>query len=219
MNIRSLPQSSKQRTKSRERMAALATLPVFYKLEGKKTVVAGGSDAAAWKAELLAASGAEVHVYAEKLDPAFESLMSEPSVSGTYIWHQRPWASDIFKHTQIAICDADTEGEAQAFYCAARDAGVAVNVIDKPKYCEFQFGSIVNRSPAVISISTDGAAPILGQAIRRRIETLIAPSLAGWAHLAQNIRSSINDRLEMGAPRRAFWEYFVDRAFGAEPKN
>src|SRR3546814_1754511 len=35
-----------------------------------------------------------------------------------------------------------------------------------------QFVAIVNRSPVVIGISTAGAAPVLGQAIRRRIETL-----------------------------------------------
>lgn len=209
--------NSSIRPRRRERMGALATLPVFYKLHGRKVLIAGGSDAAAWKAELLAASGAQVHVYAEKLDPVFAELIAVPSVSGAFIWHERPWAADSFEHMQIAICDAQSNGEAQAFYCAARAAGVAVNVIDKPAYCEFQFGSIVNRSPAVISISTDGAAPILGQAIRRRIETLIAPSVAGWAALAHAIRGQVTDRLSPGPQRRAFWEAFVDRAFGPAP--
>ncbi|MEP0520191.1 MAG: siroheme synthase CysG [Hyphomicrobiales bacterium] len=220
MNISSLPQNRKTKhRRSRERVGVLATLPVFYKLNGKKVMIAGGSDAAAWKAELLAASGAQVHVFATELDPVFSKLIAEDGVAGSYIWHKRPWSADAFQHIQIAICDAETQGEAQAFYCAARAAGVAVNVIDKPKFCEFQFGSIVNRSPAVISISTDGAAPILGQAIRRRIETLMTPSLAGWAQLAQHIRSSINERLEMGLQRRIFWEKFVDNAFGAAPRD
>ena len=35
-----------------------------------------------------------------------------------------------------------------------------VNVIDRPAFCDFAFGSIVNRSPLVIGISTDGAAPV-----------------------------------------------------------
>lgn len=218
MNTRSLqPNSSRRRDAARERMGALATLPVFYKLKGKKVLVAGGSDAAAWKAELLAAAGAELHVYAEVLDPVFSGLITAPGVSGTYTWHRRSWSGDCFAGMRIAICDAESDGEAQAFYCAARKAGVAVNVIDKPVWCEFQFGSIVNRSPAVIGISTDGAAPILGQAIRRRIETLIAPSVAGWAALAQSIRTAVNDRLAPGPDRRAFWESFVDRAFGTEP--
>ena len=42
----------------------LANLPVFFKLTGRRVVVAGGSEAAAWKAELLAASGANVAAFA-----------------------------------------------------------------------------------------------------------------------------------------------------------
>ena len=46
------------------RMEPLARLPVFFALAGKRAVIAGGSAAAAWKAELLAAAGASVDVYA-----------------------------------------------------------------------------------------------------------------------------------------------------------
>lgn len=210
MNIVSSPRNEPRRVR---RMDGLATLPVFFKLQARRAVVAGGSDAAAWKAELLAAAGAEVHVYAAEADAALLALEE----AGTVTRHDRDWSQDILPGAAIAICDAGTEREARAFFGAARAAGVPVNVIDKPLFCEFQFGSIVNRSPAVIAISTDGAAPILGQAIRRRIETLIPPSLADWAGIARDIRDAVAERLAPGPQRRAFWERFVDRAFGAAP--
>jgi uroporphyrin-III C-methyltransferase/precorrin-2 dehydrogenase/sirohydrochlorin ferrochelatase len=191
----------------------LAVLPVFYKLQGRLVVLAGGSDTAAWKAELMLAAGARVRLYAEKLDSEFDALFAQYADQLEH--HSRPWSKDCFAHAIMAICDAESEGEAQAFYCSAVSAGVSVNVIDRPAYCQFQFGSIVNRSPAVIGISTDGAAPILGQAIRRRIETLLPPSLARWAAMAQTLRERVNERLEMGAPRRRFWERFVDLAFSS----
>ncbi|MEM0900004.1 MAG: siroheme synthase CysG [Pseudomonadota bacterium] len=200
---------SGRRGRKQERIGDLALLPIFYKLKGKRVLVAGGSDAAAWKAHLLAASGAFIELYATELDEAFETLLDEDQ----YRWHQRPWSTDSFAGAQIAIADAGSDGEAKAFYCAARAAGVPVNVIDKPAFCEFQFGSIVNRSPAIVSISTDGAAPIFGQAIRRRIETLLPKSIRRWAELARDVRGDINDRLQPGPQRRAFWERFVDRAF------
>jgi len=190
----------------------LAVLPVFYKLKGKRAVLCGGSDAAAWKGDLLAASGAYVHVYSENLDPEFEALLEGPRGS-SFTHYSRPWAGDIFENAAIAIADAETEGEAQAFYCAARAAGVPVNVIDKPRFCEFQFGSIVNRSPAIVSISTDGAAPILGQAIRRKVETLLPDTLKLWAQYAQDIRGSITHKLRPGKERRQFWERLALSAF------
>jgi uroporphyrin-III C-methyltransferase / precorrin-2 dehydrogenase / sirohydrochlorin ferrochelatase len=95
-----------------------------------------------------------------------------------------------------------------------------VNVVDKPGFCDFQFGSVVNRSPVVIGISTDGAAPILGQAIRRRIETLLHPSLSAWASLAKEMRERVMAQLPPGRSRRAFWERFADLAFqGRAPQD
>jgi len=194
------------------RMEKLAKLPVFWGLEGKHVVLAGGSDGAAWKAELLLACGAEVHVYCDKddLSETFKALIDR---SPALVFHDAPWRQGIFENAEMALADCETDEEAERFYHAARAAGVPVNVIDKPEFCQFQFGSIVNRSPVVVAISTDGAAPILAQAIRRRIETLLPLSLKDWGALAQAIRERVNLRLAPGAARRSFWEKFVDRAF------
>ena len=48
-----------------QRISELAVLPVFFDLRGKRVVVIGGNEPAAWKIELLAAAGAQVDVYAE----------------------------------------------------------------------------------------------------------------------------------------------------------
>nr|WP_295981561.1 siroheme synthase CysG [uncultured Agrobacterium sp.] len=194
------------------RMERLAKLPVFWGLEGKRVVLAGGSDGAAWKAELLLACGAELHLYCEEseLSESFAALIAK---SPMLTWHDRPWGPDIFEGAELALADCETDAEAERFYHTARAAGVPVNIIDKPEFCQFQFGSIVNRSPVVVSISTDGAAPILAQAIRRRIETLLPLSLKDWGALAQVIRERVNLRLAPGSARRSFWEKFVDRAF------
>jgi uroporphyrin-III C-methyltransferase / precorrin-2 dehydrogenase / sirohydrochlorin ferrochelatase len=196
------------------RMGALAKLPVFLDLQGRRAVLAGGGAPACWKAELLEAAGAIVHVYAEQLGP---ELAERIAAGGRIVHHNRPWAVDIFDGAAVALADIETDGEAHAFYCAARAAGVPVNVIDKPAFCQFQFGGIVNRSPVIISISTDGAAPILGQAIRRRIETLLPPALAQWGQLARDVRDTVMTRLAKGAPRRDFWEAFAERSFGPAP--
>lgn len=201
-------------------LGALACLPVFYSLTGKRAVLAGGTAAAAWKAELLAAAGAKVDVFAPAPSPEMTALLARGAAAGTLRLVPCQWSNDALAGAAIAICDAETEVEAAAFAAAAKAAGVPANVIDRPAHCAFQFGSIVNRSPVVVSISTDGAAPILGQAIRRRIETLLPPALAGWAALAARVRARVMEGLAAGRPRRAFWEAFADRAFnGPAPDN
>lgn len=195
------------------RMEPLAKLPVFWALAGRRVVVAGGTDAAMWKAELLAACGAHVDAYAEIFSDGFEALFTRTShhPAARLTPHRRPWTPVDLTGAALAI--GDCEEDAETFFAAARSAGVPVNVIDKPAFCQFQFGSIVNRSPVVVAISTDGAAPILAQTIRRKIEALLPRSLKTWAALAQSLRGEINRRLQPGPQRRTFWERFSDRVF------
>ncbi len=196
------------------RLAPLATLPVFFKLKGKRAVLAGGSPGAAWKAELLSAAGARVEIFAP--DPCAElvALAASPP-DGPIGLNRRPWTSSDFAHAAIAVADAATEAEAKAFRCAAQDAGVPVNCIDRPSLCDFQFGSIVNRSPLVIGISTDGAAPVFGQAIRARIETLVPAGFRRWAEAAREWRPAVQAMQMPFRLRRTFWERFTVRALAA----
>ena len=205
--------------KEPDRMDELAVLPVFLKLRGRRVLLAGGGEGAAWKAELLAASGAHVYIIAEELSHEMENLLARGAADGTLTHHKRLWSSDDFNLAAVALGDFEEDAPAHAFYCAAKAAKVPVNLIDNPKYCDFQFGTIVNRSPVVVGISTDGAAPILAQAIRRKIETLLPASLAMAGALAKNFRDQLKRIVPDASQRRNFWEKFVERAFRAEPVN
>ncbi|MGE5722768.1 MAG: NAD(P)-dependent oxidoreductase, partial [Sphingomonadales bacterium] len=62
------------------RIAPLPTLPLFHRIAGRKVLVAGASEGALWKAELLAAAGADVRVLAGDAAGAalFEMLAAQP---------------------------------------------------------------------------------------------------------------------------------------------
>ena len=171
-----------------DRMAKLARLPVFFALEGKRVVLAGGSPAAARKAELMSAAGAHVDVYADEVSDEMRQMAAD-APSGVITIIERVWSSDDIKGAAIAIGAFEDEENSAVFAAAARAAGVPVNVIDKPAFCDFSFGAIVNRSPLVIGISTDGAAPVFAQAIRARLEALLPNGFAHWAAAAGRWRS------------------------------
>jgi uroporphyrin-III C-methyltransferase/precorrin-2 dehydrogenase/sirohydrochlorin ferrochelatase len=174
------------------RLAALDRLPVFLDLCGKRVIVAGGGDAAAWKAELLAACGARVEVHAAEIGEEMAALLQRGATRGELVHIAHDWDAGIFAGASVAVGD-----------CAQR-AGVAANIIDRPAFGQFQFGTIVNRSPIVVGISTGGASPMLGQAIRCRIEALLPPWLSRWGLLAREFRASVMSRLQPARLRRDF---------------
>ncbi|HET8545682.1 MAG TPA: siroheme synthase CysG [Pseudolabrys sp.] len=204
---------NEQRTPSEAkpaRMGALARLPVFLSLDGKRAVLAGGSPAAAWKAELLSASGARVEVYATDICDELQQLADDPP-RGAIVIHRCTWSAENFDDAAIAV-GAFEDGGAAEFAAAARAAGVPVNVIDKPAFCDFSFGAIVNRSPLVIGISTDGAAPVFAQAIRAKLEALLPKGFADWAAAAARWRGALKLTGLSFAGRRKFWQLFTAHA-------
>ena len=77
------------------RLAALARLPIFLDLHDKPAVLAGCSAGAAWKAELLAAAGAHVHIYAEKLSADMAHLLERGAAAGSLTHIARAWQSPL----------------------------------------------------------------------------------------------------------------------------
>ena len=195
-------------------IAPLARLPAFFDLKGKRAVVAGGSDAAAWKVELLSAAGARVDVFAAiPGDPLLALAIA--SLDGAVSLHRRSWLASDLRGAAIAVADCPDDKAAAQFAAAARNAGVPVNIIDRPAFCDFSFGAIVNRSPLVIGISTEGAAPVFAQAIRAKIEALIPQGFARWAAAALAWRPRLRTLALPFRARRTFWERFAARALAA----
>ena len=201
------------------RMQALARLPIFLDLEGKRALVAGNGAPVSWKAELLSASGADVEVFTEHPCEELRALTADaPRASVTV--RERGWRTGDFTGAAVAVGGFDNEADAERFTAAARTAGVPVNVIDRPAYCDFSFGAIVNRSPLVIGISTEGAAPVFAQAIRAKLEATLPRGFARWAEVAQRWRKKVQSAGVSSAARRRFWQLFAACAMnhpGHEP--
>jgi uroporphyrin-III C-methyltransferase / precorrin-2 dehydrogenase / sirohydrochlorin ferrochelatase len=193
------------------RMDALARLPLFFALEARRAVVAGGNAQAAWKAELLSAAGANVAVYTPA--PAEEmAALAEAPPRGAVTIHRRDAAAEDLAGAAIAVGAFDDDDDAARFAAAARAQGVPVNVVDRPAFCDFAFGAIVNRSPLVIGISTDGAAPAFGMAVRAKIEAMIPKGFARWVEAARQWRTALASSGLSFPGRQQFWRIFSNYA-------
>ena len=151
------------------RIAPLPNLPLFHKLEGRKAVVVGASEGASWKAELLAAAGAAV------------------------VRLEKAWNAEQLKGAVIAVADLADRSEALRFVEVARAAGAVVNIIDQTDLCDIQFGTIVNRSPVVIAISTDGPGCPLVDNGAYKVQPVPEPSEPGSPSTNRDVISSAKE--------------------------
>ncbi|WP_068084584.1 precorrin-2 dehydrogenase/sirohydrochlorin ferrochelatase family protein [Polycladidibacter stylochi] len=200
------------------RIDKLSVLPVFFNLQGSTVLMVGASDAIQWKLELILAAGARVELVTGhvKTSKELQELVDNSPRARLY---NRGWQENDFNGKAFALADLTEQGAAQAFYEAAKKNNLLVNIIDQPNCCDFQFGSIVNRGPCVVGISTSGAAPVLGQAIRQRLEAVLPLHLAKIARLAQSLRPMVMDRFSTSTKRRRFWHNFTSHIWTEKSSN
>lgn len=195
------------------RIAPLPTLPLFMRLQDRPVLAVGGTEAMLWKLELLVAAGARPTLAATAMTDLVARFAAEHDMPVTD-------TSDVLCDLQryaLIIVDCTDPAMAQALFEAAVARGIPINQIDRPALCTVQFGTIVNRSPVVVSISTDGAAPVLGQTIRRRIETMLPRGLGAWGEQARQVRWHIAREIPVANMRRAWWARFADVALSGAP--
>jgi uroporphyrin-III C-methyltransferase/precorrin-2 dehydrogenase/sirohydrochlorin ferrochelatase len=81
-----------------------------------------------------------------------------------------------------------------------------VNVVDQPTLCDAITPSIVDRSPVVVAIGTEGTAPVLARQIKTKLETMLEPRLGELASIAGRMRNRAAMRLGP-RDRRDLWRW------------
>lgn len=182
----------------------MKTFPTFHALTARKVVIAGSGEAAAQKARLVEAAGAQLVFTASALAPA---LVDEWAARAEF--DARTPSVETFSGAALAFVATENEEEAAHLAGLARQAGVPVNVVDRPDLSDFITPSIVDRGDIVIAISSGGAAPVLARRIREKIEALLPLRIGALAEFAASFRKAVAANFEK-AQRRRFWESFFD---------
>lgn len=180
-------------------MAALNTLPLSYKVQGRRVIIVGGGDEALNKARLAARTSAVVVIVASCIEADFTGL--------AVTVQERAFApADLDGAALCFVADRGADGEAAK--AAARALGVPLNVVDVPDECDFYTPSIIDRAPLTIAVGSEGDAPVLARLVRARIEAMLPPELGPLAALAGAMREKVAS-LMPGVRARRYYEDLV----------
>lgn len=184
--------------------------PAYISLQSRPVVIVGGGDAALRKARLALSAGAEVTVIGPEIDAELRDELGEQvSLS------DRAPAPEDFEGAVFAFIALDNEDAAARWAKTARDAGALVNVVDQPALCDFTTPSIIDRGRLTVAISTDGAGPVFGRALRAKIEAMLPARAGALLDFAQTYRGAVKGKIAHKG-RRAFWEAFFDGPIAAQ---
>lgn len=182
----------------------LGVFPAFHKVVGRPVVIVGGGAEAAAKIRLLAQTSAEIVVYAA----ALERETGADLIAAGGEW--RGPELDLSDLTGAALVFAATGSEEsdRAIHALAHQAGVPVNVVDRPDLCDFYTPAVVNRAPLAVAVCSEGVAPVLSRHVRARIEAMLSPAIGDLAGLAERMRGRVTEAFATVPERRRFWARF-----------
>jgi precorrin-2 dehydrogenase/sirohydrochlorin ferrochelatase len=158
------------------------SFPAFFPLAGRRVVIVGSSDQAEGKAKLFDGSPAEL----VRLDDG------------------RAFDPASYRGAALAFIAGEDEAFAKLAARAARDAGVPVNVVDRPELCDFFTPALVDRGQVVAAVGTGGASPVLAQVLKERIEAAAPEGVGRVAALLQQFREETRAAFPDLGERRAF---------------
>jgi len=182
----------------------LGVFPAFHKVAGRRVVIVGGGEEAANKVRLLAETSAEIVVFAAALGQEAGSELIAAGGEWRGAW---PSAAELSGAALVFVATGAEDTDRKIF-ALAHEAGVPVNVVDRPELCDFYTPAIVNRAPLSVAVCSEGVAPILSRHVRARIEALLAPAFGDLAGLAERLRERVTASFDSLAGRRRFWARF-----------
>ncbi len=145
--------------------------PVFLDLADQPCVVLGEGKFATEKAASLREAGASVRV-----------ISSSEYRTG-----------DLTGARLVVDASEDPDVNRRSWQ-EAEDAGILINVVDRPAQCRFIAPAIVRRDPLLIAISTSGESPFLASALRARLERWLGREWGPFTALVGRIRRELRDR-------------------------
>lgn len=178
--------------------------PIFVDTVELNVLVVGGGEVATRKVELLLKTHANITLVSPDISREIASYVADGKLTHIKEYYDERFLENV---RIIFVATADSQLNA-SISKRAKELNIMANVVDSPALCHFITPSIIDRTPMVYAISSEGKAPVLVRYWRARLESLIPNTLGAIADFSGSKRDIIKKKFTDGGARRRFWERF-----------
>jgi precorrin-2 dehydrogenase len=161
--------------------------PICLRVADRPCVVIGGGRVAEQKTAALLKAGARVTLISPDVSPGLARLGAAQRIR----LHRRPYASGDLRGCFLAFAATDDTALHGRIAQDAREAGVLLNVVDRPALCDFIMPAVTARGELIIATSTSGASPALARRIRRTLDEQFGHEYAQALQLLRRLRARL----------------------------
>ncbi|TKB56599.1 precorrin-2 dehydrogenase/sirohydrochlorin ferrochelatase family protein [Ferrimonas aestuarii] len=175
--------------------------PLFFDTQNQSLLIVGGGEVAARKLTLWRRTQMDIVLVAPFLCQSLQLAQQR----GDFHWFNGEFTDELVAGKAGVIAATNNEALNVHISHLAKAEGAWVNVVDNPEACTVITPAIVDRSPMVVAIGSEGGAPVLVKELRKRIETWLPNRLGKLAQFMAERRY----RVPL-SERKAVWERFLN---------
>lgn len=181
-------------------------LPIHLDMKDARILIVGGGGAAEAKLRTLVKTEAELTLVSPSISPEIARWAEQ----GALIWSDRDLELSDFDGAVLVYAATDDHAENAKIADRARSLGLIANAADQKEASDFITPAIVDRSPVIVSIGTEGTSPSLARAIKTDLEARLPSTLGGLAKTISTLRAKVASALPSLVGRQKFWADMFD---------
>lgn len=182
----------------------MMTLPLVLRGDARPFVVIGGGEVAARKIRTLVHAGARVRVIAPQLHSDIAALAAQFTLE-----QRAATIAEVFTSGSFLVLATDNAELNAALAESGRAQGCLVCRVDDTRDNDFIFPAVIDRSPLLVSVSTQGASPALTRHVKQRLEAFLPQDYRQLGSYVEQLREQVK-RLIKPSERAAFWRRWMN---------
>lgn len=157
-------------------------------LRNKNCLVIGGGNVALRKAQSLLDCGARVRLIGTDIIPEVKDLKK---IYKYFTCTVKPYGVQDLRSIFLVIAATDNTETNKRITTDTTIRGILINVVDKPRLCNFIVPSVLRRGDLSVSISTGGISPALARMVRLDLEKYFGNEYGDLLAILRSVRPRI----------------------------
>ena len=169
-------------------------------------MIIGGGPAAEAKLRTLTKTEAQLLLVAPEVSLEIMRWIEQ----GVIDWQTRDFIESDLDNTILVYAATEDDDINADIARLASLHGILVNAADQKQACAFITPALVDRSPVIMSIGTEGTSPSLARALKSEMEQLLPPTLGALSLKINDLRARVKMKFAGLADRQRFWADIFD---------
>lgn len=165
--------------------------PIFLKLKQLRVLIVGGGYVGMEKLQAVISNSpaATIRLVATVISDEIRELSKQyPAITLL----EKPYDITDFDAIDIAIAAINDPVISKQVALDAKSKKILVNAADKPEWCDFYLGSVVQKGNLKIAISTNGKSPTIAKRIKEVLNDTLPDEIDDLLSNMQTIRNKIS---------------------------